>query len=169
LDKALCTHSTVTRGEVIVSPIKKEAAVGVRDAFVKGIYDRTFIWIVMKINKAIFAGEQDKIKKNISIGVLDIFGFDNYPTNRYFLDARYCTSFIQFYSFEQMCINYCSESMQQFFVRRIFKVEQVEYEKQKIKWQHIAFKDNQEILNMIAVNPQNIFALINEESTLPNV
>jgi len=82
LDKALCTHSTLTRGEVIVSPIKKVDALDVRDAFVKGIYGRTFIWIVEKINKAIFVPKQDKFQKRLSIGVLDIFGFENFSTNR---------------------------------------------------------------------------------------
>ncbi|XP_065887692.1 unconventional myosin-VIIa-like [Dysidea avara] len=151
LDKALCTHSTLTRGEVIVSPLKKVAAMDVRDAFVKGIYGRTFIWIVEKINKAIFVPKQDKMQKRLSIGVLDIFGFENFSTN----------------SFEQMCINYCNENLQQFFVRHIFKLEQAEYDKEKIDWQKIEFKDNQETLDMIAVKPLNIIALIDEESRFP--
>ena len=54
LEKALCTKSTVTRGEVIVSPISSATAVNVRDAFVKGVYGRLFIWIVQKINDAIY-------------------------------------------------------------------------------------------------------------------
>ena len=82
LDKALCTHSTLTRGEVIVSPIKEVDAVDVRDAFVKGIYGRTFVWIVEKINKAIYKPKEDKFQKRLSIGVLDIFGFENFRTNR---------------------------------------------------------------------------------------
>ena len=82
LDKALCTHSTLTRGEVIVSTLKKVDAVDVRDAFVKGIYGRTFVWIVEKINKTIFKPKEDKFQKRFSIGVLDIFGFENFRINR---------------------------------------------------------------------------------------
>ena len=54
LEMALCSKSTVTRGEVVVSPLSSAAAQDVCDAFVKGIYGRVFIWIVQKINKTIY-------------------------------------------------------------------------------------------------------------------
>lgn len=81
----------------------------VRDAFVKGIYGRMFIWMVEKINNAIFKPTSTNKHKRTSIGVLDIFGFENFEKN----------------SFEQLCINYANENLQQFFVRHIFKLEQV--------------------------------------------
>lgn len=151
LEKAMCCKSTLTRGEVIISPLSSEKARDVCDAFVKGIYGRQFIWIVQKINQAIYKPKENKRDKRLSIGVLDIFGFETFETN----------------SFEQLCINFCNENLQQFFVHHIFKLEQAEYDKEGIRWQHIQFQDNQEILDLLAAKPLNIIALIDEESRFP--
>ncbi|XP_070539316.1 myosin-VIIa-like [Ptychodera flava] len=150
LESALTTRSTFAQGETIISPMSKQMAVDVRDAFVKGIYGRMFIWLVEKINIAIFTPNTDKHVRR-SIGVLDIFGFENFGQN----------------SFEQLCINYANEHLQQFFVRHIFKLEQQEYDREGIKWQHIQFVDNQDTLDLLASKPMNIIALIDEESKFP--
>ena len=98
---------------------------------------------------AIFKSEISGNKS--AIGILDIFGFENFEHN----------------SFEQFCINYANENLQQFFVKHIFKMEQEEYTKEGINWEKIAFIDNQSTLNMIAQKPMNIFALIDEQSKFP--
>ncbi|KAK6322586.1 hypothetical protein J4Q44_G00073780 [Coregonus suidteri] len=148
----LTTRTLITRGESVSTPLSMEQGLDVRDAFVKGIYGRLFVWIVDKINAAIFRPPscESKIIRR-SIGLLDIFGFENFTVN----------------SFEQLCINFANENLQQFFVRHVFKLEQEEYNLEDINWQHIEFTDNQDALDMIANKPMNIISLIDEESKFP--
>ncbi|XP_036379710.1 unconventional myosin-VIIa-like [Megalops cyprinoides] len=152
LTSCLTTRTLITRGESVTTPLSVEQALDVRDAFVKGIYGRLFVWIVDKINAAIYrppSGDTQAVRR--SIGLLDIFGFENFTIN----------------SFEQLCINFANENLQQFFVRHVFKLEQEEYNLENINWQHIEFTDNQDALDMIAIKPMNIISLIDEESKFP--
>ncbi|KAK2894426.1 hypothetical protein Q8A67_011655 [Cirrhinus molitorella] len=152
LMNCLTSRTIITRGETVSTPLSIEQALDVRDAFVKGIYGRLFVWIVEKINAAIYKPPSMELKVvRRSIGLLDIFGFENFTVN----------------SFEQLCINFANENLQQFFVRHVFKLEQEEYNLENINWQHIEFTDNQDALDMIAIKPMNIISLIDEESKFP--
>ncbi|XP_069411569.1 unconventional myosin-VIIa isoform X3 [Ovis canadensis] len=152
LMNCLTSRTLITRGETVSTPLSKEQALDVRDAFVKGIYGRLFVWIVDKINAAIYKPPSQEVKNSRrSIGLLDIFGFENFAVN----------------SFEQLCINFANEHLQQFFVRHVFKLEQEEYDLESIDWLHIEFTDNQDALDMIANKPMNIISLIDEESKFP--
>lgn len=72
-------------------------------------------------------------------------------------------------SFEQLCINYANEQLQQFFVEHIFKMEQEEYLKEGVMWKNISFTDNQSTLDLLAIQPLNLLALIDEETQFPKV
>jgi myosin VIIa len=82
LCNALTSRSIVTRGESVSTTMNTEGAMDVRDAFVKGIYGRMFIWLIDKINIAIYKTNRDPRHFRKSIGVLDIFGFENFEKNR---------------------------------------------------------------------------------------
>ncbi|KAG9494320.1 hypothetical protein GDO78_001923 [Eleutherodactylus coqui] len=152
LKSCLTRHTIIVRGDSVSKPLSCSQASDGRDAFTKGIYGRMFMWIVNKINEAIFTPtSKDLGKERKSIGLLDIFGFEHFNTN----------------SFEQLCINFANEHLQQFFVSHIFKLEQEEYNTEQIPWQHIDFTDNQHALDIIALRPMNIISLIDEESKFP--
>uniref|UniRef100_A0A9J7Y6E0 Myosin VIIBa n=1 Tax=Cyprinus carpio carpio TaxID=630221 RepID=A0A9J7Y6E0_CYPCA len=152
LDVSLTQRSLMTNRESVSKPLTSAQAVDGRNAFVKAIYGRLFVWIVEKINSAIYKPPPDDPKHiRLSIGLLDIFGFENFNNN----------------SFEQLCINFANEQLQQFFVKHVFKLEQQEYAREDIIWNNIEFNDNQRTLDVLAVKPLNVLALIDEESLFP--
>uniref|UniRef100_A0A674CKP7 Unconventional myosin-VIIa-like n=1 Tax=Salmo trutta TaxID=8032 RepID=A0A674CKP7_SALTR len=150
--KCLTYRSFMTNRERVSKPLSSEQAADCRDAFVKAIYGKLFIWIVGRINSAIHKTPTNgpKYVRN-SIGLLDIFGFENFASN----------------SFEQLCINFANEQLQQFFVRHVFKLEQEEYTKEDIVWKNITFNDNTQTLDLLVGKPLNVLALIDEESHFP--
>uniref|UniRef100_A0A1I7TBZ7 Unconventional myosin heavy chain 6 n=1 Tax=Caenorhabditis tropicalis TaxID=1561998 RepID=A0A1I7TBZ7_9PELO len=145
---AITTKSLVTREERVISRLNGQQAIDARDALAKAIYGKLFIHIVRRVNDAIYKPSQSK---RTSIGILDIFGFENFESN----------------SFEQLCINFANETLQQFFVQHVFKMEQKEYDEENINWRHIKFVDNQATVDLIAQRPLNILSLIDEESIFP--
>jgi len=98
------------RGELIAKALNPRQAASNRDALSKAIYNRLFLWVVDKINKTLKVKEKD-----LFIGILDIAGFEIF----------------QFNSFEQLCINFTNERLQQFFNNHMFNLEQEEYRREK--------------------------------------
>lgn len=107
-----------------------EQAAAARDALAKDIYSRTFDFIVQKVNQALQA---NATPSNIVIGILDIFGFEIFKLN----------------GFEQFCINFVNEKLQQYFIELTLKAEQEEYVKEGIQWTPIKYFDNQIVLTLI--------------------
>ncbi|XP_010274858.1 PREDICTED: myosin-9-like [Nelumbo nucifera] len=147
LEDALCKRVMVTPEEVIKRSLDPQAATISRDGLAKTIYSRLFDWLVDKIN---FAIGQDPNSKSL-IGVLDIYGFESFKTN----------------SFEQFCINFTNEKLQQHFNQHVFKMEQEEYTKEQIEWSYIEFVDNQDVLDLIEKKPGGIIALLDEACMFP--
>ncbi|KAH9665086.1 Myosin-17 [Citrus sinensis] len=147
LEDALIKRVMVTPEEVITRTLDPVNAVASRDALAKTIYSRLFDWIVEKINISI---GQDPDSKSI-IGVLDIYGFESFQCN----------------SFEQFCINFTNEKLQQHFNQHVFKMEQEEYTREEINWSYIEFIDNQDVLDLIEKKPGGIIALLDEACMFP--
>uniref|UniRef100_F6HZH4 Myosin-11 n=1 Tax=Vitis vinifera TaxID=29760 RepID=F6HZH4_VITVI len=147
LEDALCKRVMVTPEEVIKRSLDPLGAAVSRDGLAKTIYSRLFDWLVNKIN---FSIGQDPNSKS-TIGVLDIYGFESFKTN----------------SFEQFCINFTNEKLQQHFNQHVFKMEQEEYSKEGIDWSYIEFIDNQDVLDLIEKKPGGIIALLDEACMFP--
>ncbi|KAL6535163.1 hypothetical protein OROMI_026537 [Orobanche minor] len=151
LEDSLCKRVMITRDETITRSLDPSAAAVSRDALAKIVYSRLFDWLVNKINHSI---GQDPDSKFL-IGVLDIYGFESFKTNR-------CLT-----AFEQFCINLTNEKLQQHFNQHVFKMEQEEYTKEEIDWSYIEFIDNQDILDLIEKKPGGIIALLDEACMFP--
>ncbi|CAI5013368.1 CGH_1_HP_G0002190.mRNA.1.CDS.1 [Saccharomyces cerevisiae] len=139
----------ITRSEKIVSNLNYNQALVAKDSVAKFIYSALFDWLVENINTVLC---NPAVNDQISsfIGVLDIYGFEHFEKN----------------SFEQFCINYANEKLQQEFNQHVFKLEQEEYVKEEIEWSFIEFNDNQPCIDLIE-NKLGILSLLDEESRLP--
>ncbi|XP_006167320.2 unconventional myosin-IXa isoform X5 [Tupaia chinensis] len=152
LFEALVTRKTVTVGEKLILPYKLAEAVTVRNSMAKSLYSALFDWIVFRINHALLNSKDlEHNTKTLSIGVLDIFGFEDYENN----------------SFEQFCINFANERLQHYFNQHIFKLEQEEYRAEGISWHNIDYIDNTCCINLISKKPTGLLHLLDEESNFP--
>ncbi|KAH6634208.1 P-loop containing nucleoside triphosphate hydrolase protein [Chaetomium sp. MPI-SDFR-AT-0129] len=149
VDSASLVHAITIRvltprnGEVIESPANVAQATATRDALAKAIYYNLFDWIVERINQSLRARQAAAN----SIGILDIYGFEIFEKN----------------SFEQLCINYVNEKLQQIFIQLTLKAEQEEYAREQIKWTPISYFDNKIVCDLIeSIRPPGIFSAMKD-------
>jgi myosin heavy subunit len=127
LAQKLVLRSVEIRSEVMTIPLRLEQANDNRDSLGKFIYEQLFNWLVFAVNRCLDG------PGNRFIGILDIFGFEIFEQN----------------SFEQLCINFTNEKLQQLFNLHTFKEEENVYMSEAINFPKIEFIDNQPILDLI--------------------
>uniref|UniRef100_A0A665VKF4 Unconventional myosin-VI n=1 Tax=Echeneis naucrates TaxID=173247 RepID=A0A665VKF4_ECHNA len=144
--RVMLTTAGGAKGTVIKVPLKVEQANNARDALGKAVYSRLFDHVVTRVNQC-FPFESSA---NF-IGVLDIAGFEYFEHN----------------SFEQFCINYCNEKLQQFFNERILKEEQELYQKEGLGVNEVHYVDNQDCIDLVEAKLVGILDILDEENRLP--
>jgi myosin V len=153
LGHAFTERTMITRGEVFKVPLKPDGAKDSADAFAKEIYSKVFLWLVREVNSATCAELNytgGKTSDFSTIGLLDIFGFESFPVN----------------GFEQLCINYANEKLQQKFTRDIFQTVMEEYKFEGIALDDIVYDDNTDVLDLIE-GRTGLLAMLNEECVRP--
>uniref|UniRef100_I3J098 Myosin IXB n=1 Tax=Oreochromis niloticus TaxID=8128 RepID=I3J098_ORENI len=164
LVEALTKRKTVTVNDKLILPYRHSErllplylcfgfAITARDSMAKSLYSALFDWIVLRINHALLnKKDMEESVPCLSIGVLDIFGFEDFETN----------------SFEQFCINYANEQLQYYFNHHIFNLEQEEYQAEGITWHNIDYIDNVGCIHLISKKPTGLLYLLDEESNFPH-
>uniref|UniRef100_A0A7N8YE79 Myosin IXB n=1 Tax=Mastacembelus armatus TaxID=205130 RepID=A0A7N8YE79_9TELE len=153
LVEALTKRKTVTVNDKLILPYSHSEAITARDSMAKSLYSALFDWIVLRINHALLnKKDMEESVPCLSIGVLDIFGFEDFENN----------------SFEQFCINYANEQLQYYFNNHIFTLEQEEYQAEGITWHNIDYTDNVGCIHLISKKPTGLFYLLDEESNFPH-
>lgn len=143
-ERVMQTFHGMRRGSVYHVPLNPVQATASRDALAKGLYSNLFDWIVDRVNQSFSNMKSSPFK---SIGILDIYGFEIFEHN----------------SFEQLCINYVNEKLQQIFIQLTLKSEQEEYVREKIQWKPIKYFNNQVVCDLIeARRPPGIFASLDD-------
>ena len=150
--QSLCSTAIEARGEVLYKTLSKAQATKALEALIKATYSAMFQTIVDRINVSIAKSDHgENTTHDLSIGVLDIFGFESFDSN----------------SFEQLCINFCNEALQQQFNQYVFKQEQAEYQSEGIEWSFIIFPDNQDVLDLIEKKHDGILSILDEQNLIP--
>eukprot|EP00041_Stephanoeca_diplocostata_P021489 m.501136 g.501136 ORF g.501136 m.501136 type:complete len:1227 (-) comp21837_c1_seq6:181-3861(-) len=148
MKQSMCYKTVSVAGTESKVGLNVKVATNSRNALAKSIYSKMFDWIVERVNQCF----PFPVEKSVNyIGILDIAGFEYFRHN----------------SFEQFCINYCNEKLQQFFNERVLKDEQELYVKESIKFKQVEFVDNQDCIDLIETSKTGVLAILDEQSKLP--
>lgn len=148
LVRTLTCHATDTRSERIVRPLSISQALDARDAIAKALYDRLFSWLVQRVN------ERTRVSSHHhqTISLLDLLGFEDLDGN----------------SFEQLCINFAAERLEQLMHNHIFRAPQAEYARERLQWTPLHQSDHSSaVLQLLAKKPTGILALLDDECNFP--
>lgn len=153
LMNALTSKKARVQGEVLVMHYRLAEAMAARDALAKCLYGALFDWIVLQVNYSLITLKESASEYGgNSIGVLDIFGFE---------DFGHCNRF------EQFCINFANEHLQHYFNQHVFEYEQEEYRREGISWTNIEFQDNVDCLALIEGKPSGLLCILDDQCSFP--
>ncbi|KAH7637558.1 hypothetical protein HUG17_8662 [Dermatophagoides farinae] len=150
LKQALVNRTIEARDEMMMTGLTRDQAIYARDALAKAIYQRLFVWLVSRLNNSLHSKRRQDKRKTV-MGLLDIYGFEIFERN----------------NFEQFCINYCNEKLQQLFIELTLKQEQEEYRREQIEWEPVEYFNNQIICDLIEEKHRGIIAFLDEECLRP--
>ncbi|KAL9160164.1 hypothetical protein ABFS82_08G182200 [Erythranthe guttata] len=145
---ALSTRKIQAGKDEVTRRLTLQQAIDARDALAKFIYVSLFDWLIEEINSSLTTGKHNTGR---SISILDFYGYEPLKKN----------------SFQQFCVNYANERLQQHFNRHLFKLEQEEYELDGIDWTKVGFVDNVDCLNLFEKKPIGLISLLDEISNFP--
>ena len=147
----LTTASMKIMKKTIVKKVTYDDAATNRDSIAKGIYENVFLYLCERINAELYQTDEENIKSILFIGILDVFGFENFWIN----------------SLEQFCINFTNEKLQQFFNYHIIRSEQEEYIKESVFWKPLTVPDNLEYINFVEKKDIGFYTLLDSACKAP--
>jgi len=153
--KAVTKRLTTANMKVMKKNIEKKIpfsdAATNRDSIAKGIYENIFLYLCERINAELYQTDEEDLKSILYIGILDVFGFENFWIN----------------SMEQFCINYTNEKLQQFFNYHIIRSEQEEYIRESVFWTPLTVPDNLEYINFVEDKDYGFFKILDSACNAP--